>query len=114
MMRMKQERFQKTINELKDKKVTLILFGSQIKGTATPLSDYDILLIGDAEIELDFIDQFKYRDEEEVMREIMKLNTVVLDALLEGKPIIDNLKIFEKLKETAQNIVKERKIKKQN
>jgi len=108
----KEKKFLEATKRLKDRDITLILFGSQAKGRASFLSDYDVVLIGEAEIDLDFIDLFKFRNVDEVKMEIDKLNTIVLDAFIEGKPIIDNLGVYDRLKKYALNKVKDRRIKK--
>ena len=108
----KRKKFLDEIEKLKDKKVLLILFGSRAKGKASFLCDYDVLLVGDAELKLDFVDVFKYGNLEEIKREIDKLNSVVLDALIEGIVLVDNLKVADKLRKYALKKVSEKGLKK--
>lgn len=89
-------------------KVTLILFGSRAKKNYAPWSDFDVLLIQPndkcfdrLELLLKFnkklapVDLFVYRVDE-VFR-FMETSTIILDAVLEGKPIFDGLNLWEKL-----------------
>jgi len=108
----KKKRFLEAINRLKDKKILVILFGSRAKGKSNYLSDFDVLIIGEVDIDLDFVDVFKFKGVEEIKKGIDELNSVILDALIEGMVLIDNLNVFRELRDYALRRIKERGIKK--
>ena len=108
----KKKGFLKAINKLKGKKVLVILFGSRAKGESNYLSDFDVLIVGDGTIDLDFVDVFKFESVEEVKKGIDELNSIILDALVEGNVLIDNLNVFRELRDYALRRIKERGIKK--
>lgn len=81
---------------------TVVLFGSRAKGTARIDSDWDVLIIGGRPPEPphDLIDARSYTDRE-VEERIADFDTVVIDALLEGKLICGDRKRFEELRSEA-------------
>ncbi|MGQ4892395.1 MAG: nucleotidyltransferase domain-containing protein [Candidatus Njordarchaeia archaeon] len=108
----KLRKFIKAVESVRDKAITLILFGSRAKETANYLSDFDVLVIGEPVFNFDFADIFFYKSDEDVKQEIDKFNSIVIDALIEGKPLIDNLGVYQTLREYALEVVKKRKLKK--
>lgn len=76
------------------------------------LSDFDLLIVMEnkIKIETDFhADIFCYTTRE-VLDEIEKGNTIVLDPLTRGKLILDNMNIFKSLQEKARNKINRDKL----
>jgi len=96
-----EEEFREFVERLKEKRVCVVLFGSRAEGRANLLSDYDLLVVSEeAGIEIPErlpADIFIYSPEE-CLQEIKRRNSVVLDALIKGRLIFDNLGVFEKLR----------------
>ncbi|PUA34274.1 MAG: hypothetical protein B9J98_00015 [Candidatus Terraquivivens tikiterensis] len=92
----------------------VILFGSRARGEATPVSDYDLLAvkqehIGDRLIIRWPAQIFAYSIDE-VDKEIENLNTIVLDALVEGVLLCGDRLLFQKLRNKVDNVVKKRNL----
>ncbi len=94
------------------------LFGSRIRGTASYMSDYDVLLITGEDLpraELRArardhgVDLFVIRpDEAEVLLE--QAHTILLDALTEGRVLYDDLGVSEKLRRKCAQVIERRGI----
>ncbi|MBD3190294.1 MAG: hypothetical protein GF308_06605 [Candidatus Heimdallarchaeota archaeon] len=90
------------------KKVLIILFGSRARNKHHLLSDYDILIISnedDLHPDVEFpCDIFVYTYKE-AESQLKQGNTILLDAFLEGKFLVNNLKKTNSLKQQAQKII---------
>ncbi|MCD6411068.1 MAG: nucleotidyltransferase domain-containing protein [Thermoplasmata archaeon] len=90
----------------------IVLFGSKARGDDNLLSDFDLFIIMENKIkmEADFpADIFCYTTRE-VLDEIEKGNTIVLDPLTQGKLILDNMNIFKSFQEKARNKINRDKL----
>ena len=104
--------FVKFVESLKKERICIVLFGSRARGDDNLLSDFDLLIVMEnkIKIETDFpADIFCYTTRE-VLDEIEKGNTIVLDALTQGKLILDNMNIFKSLQEKARNKINRDKL----
>ena len=112
----KEKVFKRFIQELIRRKPrsTLLLFGSRAKGEATPLSDYDLLMVVEepTEIEAPPFIQLSIIDVRELEVEIRRFNTLVVDAVIEGIVLHDGLGIYEEMKRIVRREIARRKVKK--
>ena len=94
------------VGELCKSGFTVVLFGSRARGTARIDSDWDLLVVGPARPEPpnDIAQVHFFPSLDEVAREVDRLNTVVVDALLEGRVLCDHHGITS-LVERARHIV---------
>ena len=81
----------------------VVLFGSRARGEARIYSDWDLLVVGDEpppDPPNDLVHLVFLRPGE-VEKEIEKFNTLVIDALLEGKPVCGPRRPLEHWREAA-------------
>ncbi len=81
----------------------VVVFGSRARGEARIYSDWDLLVVGEGpppDPPNDLVHLVFLRPGE-VEEEIEKFNTLIIDALLEGKQICGPRKPFEQWRETA-------------
>ncbi len=119
------EKFMKEIIK-KYGQVTIILFGSRARGDYSALSDTDILIImNKTSIRIledvisiayksDLVSPEIHLFEKKWVLENFEKNTIILDAIYEGKILIDDLGITEQLKKRLENMLKEGWIKNKN
>ena len=103
------EKFKAFIESLKGKELCVILFGSKAKGEDNLLSDFDLLIITkdkeDLALDIDFpADLFCYTLED-CLKEIENRNTILLDAFTQGKAILDDIDVFDFLKNEVKYAV---------
>jgi predicted nucleotidyltransferase len=103
------EKFKAFIDGLKGKELCVILFGSKAKGEDNLLSDFDLLIITkdkeDLTLNIDFpADLFCYTLED-CLKEIENRNTILLDALTQGKALFDSIDVFNFLKNEVKFVV---------
>ncbi|MDJ0273301.1 MAG: nucleotidyltransferase domain-containing protein [Candidatus Caldarchaeum sp.] len=112
---LKEKEFEAVRDMLCGDSVLVILFGSRARGEATPLSDYDVLAIKKQRsdrVVLKWPAQIFNYTVDEVFEELLRLNTLVLDAVLEGIFLCGDEKLFEELRREAETIVERRRLKK--
>lgn len=103
------EKFKAFIERLKGKELCVILFGSKAKGEDNLLSDFDLLFITkdkeDLALDIDFpADLFCYTLED-CLKEIKNRNTILLDVFTQGKAILDDIDVFDFLKNEVRYVV---------
>jgi len=103
------EKFKAFIDGLKGKELCVILFGSKAKGGDNLLSDFDLLIITkdkeDLALDIDFpADLFCYTIED-CLKEIKNRNTILLDAFTQGTAILDDIDLFDFLKNEVKYAV---------
>ncbi|BAJ51213.1 conserved hypothetical protein [Candidatus Caldarchaeum subterraneum] len=112
---LKEKEFEAIKDELCGDSLLVILFGSRARGEETPLSDYDLLVIkkrrGDRVV-LKWPAQIFNYTVDEVFEELSRLNTLVLDAVLEGRLLCGDEQLFEKLRREAEKIVEKQWLRK--
>jgi len=106
-----EEKFKAFIEGLKRKGMCVILFGSKAKGEDNLLSDFDMVIIArdkekeDLALKIDFpADLFCYTPED-CLREIRNKNTILLDAFTLGKVMLDEIDVFNFLKNEVEKVV---------
>jgi len=113
--RTKEEVFRRFVQELIRKKPrsTILLFGSRAKGGATPLSDYDLLMVVErpADIEAPSFVQLFVIDVRDVEAEIRRFNTLVIDAVVEGIVVDDGRGIYEEVRRLVRREIARRRVK---
>ena len=81
----------------------VILFGSRARGDHTPLSDFDLLVISDEKPpEAPSFIQLFWFSREEVERRIRDFDTILIDALIEGKVLYDGRGEYSRLRSLAE------------
>ncbi|MEM0349910.1 MAG: nucleotidyltransferase domain-containing protein [Candidatus Caldarchaeum sp.] len=112
---LKEKMFEEIRDELCGDSFLVILFGSRARGEETPLSDYDLLVIrehGGDRVVLKWPAQIFSYTVDEVFEELRRLNTLVLDAVLEGRFLCGDAQLFERLRKEAETIVEKRRLRK--
>jgi len=103
------------LSMLKELNALVVLFGSRGRGDYRGDSDWDILVVikDKSSVPRPYlpVDLFIYTPNE-VFEEIKKFNTIVIDAILEGKVLADNINIYSELKKLVMNEIRKRKVKK--
>lgn len=96
--------YEDLLSSLKERRVTLILFGSRASGTHTLLSDYDLLAIYDDEpVKSKGLTVNVFNVKRSELTE--KLNSpMLISALLGGKIILDNLNLSQKILELKEEL----------
>ncbi len=96
--------YEELLASLKEQKVTAMLFGSRASGKHTLLSDYDLLVVYEEEPIKSkglTVNVFNVKRSELTDR----LNSpILISALLEGKIVIDNLNLSQKLIELKEDL----------
>ena len=111
---LKQEAFERYLTKLSKMEVSVILFGSRAREEATALSDYDLLVIkGKPEMRIrpheiePMLDATVLETTPEELEKKAYHNSLTLAAILEGKLILDNLRINQKLQELRKKLIKQ-------
>ncbi|MCS6784866.1 MAG: nucleotidyltransferase domain-containing protein [Candidatus Caldarchaeum sp.] len=116
LSREKDEKFRTIVEGLCRESLLVVLFGSRARGEETPLSDYDLLVVKTRRegerLVIRWPAQLFVFGLSEIHDEVENLNTVVLDALTEGKLLCGNRETFEKLRREALEMVERRRIRK--
>lgn len=105
-----------TLNHGKD--VTIVLFGSRARGDYNMMSDFDLLVIYKNKTVRE-LDEYKpigvqvfYLDLEELDDRLQEFNTILIDAVVEGRILHDGLNIWEEVKMKVLKEIKKRNLKK--
>ncbi|MEM2729354.1 MAG: nucleotidyltransferase domain-containing protein [Candidatus Korarchaeum sp.] len=95
------------LREMED--ALVILFGSRARGDNTPLSDYDLLVISDERPPEApcYVQLFWYRWED-VENEVRLFNTILVDAIIEGKVLRDGKGTYELLRRKIEAEIESR------
>ena len=108
---LRQEAFESYLSKLSKMEVSVILFGSRARGDTTALSDYDLLVIKRSpeirvkphEIEPK-LEATVVETTPDKLKEETRHNSLILAAILEGKLILDNLKIQHEIQELRKKL----------
>ncbi|MEM4282055.1 MAG: nucleotidyltransferase domain-containing protein [Candidatus Caldarchaeum sp.] len=110
----KRKMFELVVKQLCNRSLMVILFSSRAKGLETPLSDYDLLVVEPDGVEevpvIQWPAQIFKHGLESVREEIRSLNTIILDALIDGKVLCGDADPFQQLRRQAEETVKMRRI----
>ncbi len=108
--RLKEERFRQLLRELCGAgELLIVLFGSRARGDSTPASDYDLLIVsnkaGRRGVEVRWPAQLFRYSLEEARRRLEEGDTILLDALTEGKLLCGDERLFNELRGHAQRVI---------
>ncbi len=102
--------FERWLRETCTRGVTVVLFGSRVRGTHHALSDFDVAVItdgGDYRVErAEFGEVFHVPVER--LGEVLNLSVVILDIALDGKVLCGDAARFEALRDAALRYIEER------
>lgn len=105
-----EDKFRDFIEELRDKGVCVILFGSKASQRDNLLSDFDLVIITadkGPRLDIDFPAEIFVYTVEESLKEIRSKNTILLDAFTLGKLLFDDIGVYNYLKDEVEEIAKE-------
>lgn len=99
----KEAGFRAYSDEVKSMDALVVLFGSRAREDSTPLSDYDLLIISDERPPdpPNYVQLFWYRWEE-VEEGVRSFNTILVDAIVEGKVLHDSRGAYRSLREAVE------------
>lgn len=99
--------FKDFIEELKDKGVCVILFGSKALQRDNLLSDFDLVIITSdkgLKLDIEFPAEIFVYTVEECLKEIKSKNTILLDAFTLGRLLFDDIGVYNYLKNEVEEI----------
>lgn len=103
-----EDKFRIFIENLRDKGVCVILFGSKASRNDNLLSDFDLLIITKdklkLDLEIDFPAEIFVYTVEECAKEIKSKNTILLDAFTLGRLLFDDIGVYYYLKNEVDEI----------
>ncbi len=111
----KKRRFEELKNHLCRDALLVVLFGSRARSEETVISDYDLLVLTDKEqkeLKLEWPVQIFIYGVKNIEAEIQSMNTIVIDAFIEGKLLCGDEKLFRRLQEKAHKEIEKRQLKK--
>jgi predicted nucleotidyltransferase len=111
----KRERIEELRLRFCEDALLVVLFGSRARGDATAVSDYDFLVVVEGvrkEFLLEWPAQIFIFGLDIIGDEIRSMNTIVIDALIEGKLICGDVKLFKDLRNLALKEIEGRRLKK--
>ncbi|KUO84504.1 MAG: DNA polymerase subunit beta [Thermoproteus sp. CIS_19] len=106
----REEEARKLVEELCRGALAVALFGSRARGDYTPLSDWDLLAViesGDYRVEHRGVGQVVWLPLDR-LEEVLEWSMVVLDAVMDAKPICGDWGKLEEVKEKVQEYIKRR------
>jgi len=111
---LRRKAFESYLSKLSRMEVSVILFGSRARGETTALSDYDLLVIKRSpdigvkphEIEPK-LEATVVETTLDKLKEEARYNSLILAAILEGKLILDNLKIQHEIQELRKKLTRQ-------
>lgn len=114
-----EEKKRKRIEELRSRlcmdALLVVLFGSRARGDATAASDYDLLVVVHGSrkgLQLEWPAQIFVFGLDIIRDEIRNMNTIVIDALIEGELICGDETLFKELRAHALSEVERRRLRK--
>ncbi|WP_069807305.1 nucleotidyltransferase domain-containing protein [Vulcanisaeta thermophila] len=93
------------VRELCMEGYTVILFGSRARGEARIDSDWDLLIISDKPP--NDLAQAHHITPQEAPLRIREFNTIIIDALYEGKISMRRRKLYQKLREMVLEVTRD-------
>jgi hypothetical protein len=112
----REQAFEAVRRELCSQARLVVLFGSRARGEHTPLSDYDLLVVVDRapekRVQVRWPAQTFTYSLEEARQGLAGLDTILLDALTEGRLLCGDEALLAELKALAEEVVRARRLRK--